>query len=333
MVRIDPQRWQPPPQTPRTGIWGPSGSLDDPELLPVPGHGPEDVLVDDDGTVLTGLADGRVVRVDPEARTSRLVADTGGRPLGLEWLPDGDLLVCDATRGLLRVRPADGEVAPLVCRGTGPEVALANNAAVEPDGTIWFTDSSQEHGLDDYEMDLLAHTRSGRLLRRDVDGTLDEVLVGLTFANGVALAPAGDAVLVAVTGDYALHRVELAGERGGDVTALHESLPGFPDNLSTADDLVWMAIPAPRQRALDLLHPRAPRLRQAVAALPAFVQPSPTRSAMVVAMRADGTVVHNLQGDGRAYRFVTGVRAHGDWLYLASVSDGATAIARVPRPT
>ena len=331
MARVDPLVWDPPSRTPRTGAWGPSGSLDDPEVIPVPGRGPEDVLVDDDGTVLTGLDDGRIVRVDPEARTSTVVADTGGRPLGLEWLPDGDLLACDAQRGLLRVRVGDGDVAVLDCRGRGPDVALANNAAVEPDGTIWFSDSSQVHDLASYELDLLAHTRSGRLLRRDVDGTVDEVLVGLTFANGVALA--GDAVLVAATGDYALHRVELGGEQGGHATTLYESLPGFPDNLSTADDgLVWLAIPAPRNPMLDVLHPRRPGLRRALAALPDTLMPSAKRSAMVVAMRRDGTLVHNLQGDGRAYRFVTGVRTHGDWLYLGSQSHGASAIARVPRP-
>lgn len=333
MARLDPRAWTPPPRTPRTGAWGPSGSLDDTELLPVPGHGPEDVLVDGDGTVLTGLDDGRVVRVDPEARTSTLVADTGGRPLGLEWLPDATLLVCDAERGLVRVRPDDGSIEALPCHGRGPDVALANNAAVEPDGTIWFTDSSQRFPLAQFELDLLEHGGTGRLLRRDVDGTLDEVLVGLTFANGVALTDDGSGVLVAATGDYALHRVEVAGERAGTTTTLHESVPGFPDNLATADDgLVWMAIPAPRNARLDRLHRGPPRLRRAVAALPDALRPGAKRSAMVVALRGDGTVVHNLQGDGRAYRFVTGVRAHGDWVWLGSQSHGATAIARVPRP-
>lgn len=332
-MRIDPQVWHPPPSTPRTGAWGPSGSLDDVELVPVPGRGPEDVLVDDRGHVLTGLADGRIVRVDPESGASIDLADTGGRPLGLEWLPDGDVLVCDAERGLLRV-PRDGGAAEVVAvRGGGPPVHLANNAAVEPDGTIWFTDSTQRHDLATHTDDLLAHSRTGRLLRRDPDGTLDEVLVGLTFASGVALSPDGDAVLVAATGDYALHRVEVGGERGGQATTLHESLPGFPDNLSTADDgIIWMAIPAARLRTIDLLHPRAPVLRRVVAALPAALRPAASRSAMAVGLRDDGSVVHNLQGSGKAYSFVTGVRAHGDWLYLGSLRGGATAIARVRRP-
>lgn len=333
MARIQPTVWTPPPPTPRTGAWAATGSLDDPAVFAVPGRGPEDVLVDDDGTVLTGLADGRVVRVDPERRTATTVADTGGRPLGLEWLPDRDVLVCDAERGLLRVAPASGAVEALPCHGRGPDVALANNAAVAADGTILFTDSTQRFSLDEYMLDVLEHGNTGRLLRRDVDGTVDELLVGLNFANGVALVDDDTAVLVAATCDYAVHRVELAGERAGTTTTLHRALPGFPDNMATDDTgLVWLAVPAPRDPLLDRLLPRAPALRRGLARMPDALRPGPRRSAMVVAMRPDGTVVHNLQGDGRAYRFVTGVRAAGDWLWLGSQADHATAIARVPRP-
>lgn len=331
---MDPKVWTPPSRVPRTGLWGASGSLDTAEVFDVGGRGPEDVLVDDHGRVLTGLDDGRIVRLDPSSGEVVTIADTGGRPLGLEWLPDGGLLACDAELGLVRIRLQDGVVGPLAVRGRGPDVALANNAAVEADGAIWFTDSSQNHPLEDYTLDLLEHSRTGRLLRRDPDGTLDEVVVGLTFANGVALSPDGDAVLVAATGDYALHRVEVGGQRAGEVTTLHHALPGFPDNLSTADDgIVWLAIPAPRDPLVDLLHPRAPWLRRMVGALPDVLQPSPRKSAMVVGLRADGTVVHNLQGDGTRYSFVTGVRAHGDWLWLGSQSPRTTTIARVPRPT
>ena len=65
---------------------------------------PEDTLIDDDGSVLTGLHDGRILRVGADGKTITTLADTGGRPLGLEWLPDGKVLICDANRGLLTLK-------------------------------------------------------------------------------------------------------------------------------------------------------------------------------------------------------------------------------------
>ena len=70
---------------------------------PVPSMGAEDVVVSADGVVLTGTEDGAIWALDPATGSTRRVADTGGRPLGIELLPDGDLLVCDAERGVLRV--------------------------------------------------------------------------------------------------------------------------------------------------------------------------------------------------------------------------------------
>jgi sugar lactone lactonase YvrE len=88
--------------------------------------------------VLTGVVDGRVLRLHPDDGSVVVVADTGGRPLGLEWLPDGMLLVCDARRGLLAVDPDDGGIEVLVSEVAGQSLGFCNNAAVAADGAIWF---------------------------------------------------------------------------------------------------------------------------------------------------------------------------------------------------
>lgn len=80
------------------------------------------------GRVPTGVADGRVLRLhhpdDPRAARVEVPAETGGRPLGPEFLPDGDLVVCDAERGLPRVDTADGTVRAAV------------HAPYRPSGTV-----------------------------------------------------------------------------------------------------------------------------------------------------------------------------------------------------
>src|SRR6185436_19284867 len=103
-------RWIRPVKLPATtpppldGPWSAADTgLDDVEVLRLPrGEGPEDVVVDEVGRVITGGADGTLWRwpADPvAAATPELLAETGGRPLGIEVDPrDGSLIVCDAYR-------------------------------------------------------------------------------------------------------------------------------------------------------------------------------------------------------------------------------------------
>src|SRR5262245_531236 len=120
---IAPRVWRPPAAPVRTTPAGVSV-----RTVRLPGSGPEDVLVDDDGSVLTGLADGRILRVAPDGRTISPLAGPGGRPLGLEWLPDRTVLVCDARRGLLHIDAA-GNVHELATEAEGRRFLFCNNAA------------------------------------------------------------------------------------------------------------------------------------------------------------------------------------------------------------
>jgi sugar lactone lactonase YvrE len=328
-----PQRWTPPPPVPMEGDFAPNAYLDDVELLEV-GPGPEDPLPDGEGGVVVGLHDGRIVRLDLDSRETRQLAFTGGRPLGLDWDRDGDLVVCDAEQGVLRVARTGGEPEVLVARGEGPgTVGLANNPVVGSDGTLWFTDSTRDRPVSQAEEAILDHLGDGRLLRRDPDGSLEVVKGGMTFANGVTLTADEDALLVASTGDYTLTRIELTGQDAGAETVLFDPLPGFPDNLSTGPDgTIWLAMPAPRNPAADFLLPRHPMLRRIVERLPEAVKPSAERHAFVLGLGPDGEVRHNLQGSGERYHYVTGVREHDGWLYLGSETDQITSIARVRRP-
>ena len=55
---IDPVRWQPPPVDQIPDF--PPADL---TVVPVPGNAPEDVVVDADGHIWTGVDDGRIVRI------------------------------------------------------------------------------------------------------------------------------------------------------------------------------------------------------------------------------------------------------------------------------
>jgi sugar lactone lactonase YvrE len=297
-----------------------------PELrrLSVGGQGPEDVAILHNRLV-TGVADGRLLSVAFDGTDIGVLADTGGRPLGIEVLPDGRLVVCDAERGLLRVDPATASVESLTTTIAGEPMKLCNNAAVAADGTIYFTDSSRRHRIDGYQADAIEHTVTGRLLRRAPSGEVEVLLEHLDFANGVALADDESFVAVAETGAARIQRLWLTGPRAGQCEPLVEKLPGLPDNLSNgADGRIWVAMPMPQLLLLRLAR-QAPRwARQRLGRLASTTNlqvPAPSR---VLAVDQDGQTVARVEL-GRRYRMVTGVREHAGSLYFGSIVEHAIA--------
>lgn len=298
---------------------------------PVPAMGAEDVVVAPDGTVYTGTEDGALWALDPRTGSTRRVADTGGRPLGIELLGDGDLLVCDAERGLLRVSPDSGAVEVLLDRLDGTEMKFCNNAAVAADGTIWFSDSSLHYGVDQWKDDFVQDTRTGRLVRRDPDGTVTIALVGLAFANGVALAAEESFVCVAETRGRTVVRLWLTGPRAGERDLLAENLPGYPDNISRGTDgLIWVSLASPVDGLVERLGSAPMVLRRAITKIPEALQPKPKHTIRVQAYDDDGRLAHDLDivppSTGPGYHMVTGVREHDGRVWMGSLHEPSVAV-------
>lgn len=314
---------------PLVGEWSPVDKrLDDAELLPVPAsHGPEDVVVGPEGHVFSGTEDGRVWRWPPDPRPGavpEVLADTGGRPLGIEVDPrDGSLVVCDAYRGLLRVT-GDGAITDLTNRAGGSRILVCNNAAVARDGTVYFSDSSNRFPVSHWRRDLLEHRPNGRVLAYDpASGRTAVVAEGFHFPNGVALTPAEDALLVCETVAHQLVRVSLP---DGAVRVLCD-LPAYPDNMSpVGDGTYWIALASPRVALAERLLPH-PNLRRLAAVLPVRLQPQPLPHVIAALVDGDGTVLRALHGTSGRYTMATGVRQHGGTLWLGSLTE--RAIARI----
>jgi sugar lactone lactonase YvrE len=293
----------------------------------VPGEGAEDVLVDAAGDVWTGTADGSIFRVAPDGTRFEKVADTGGRPLGLELLPDGRILVCDARAGLLAVDES-GAVEVLLREVHGVPMKFCNNAAVTADGDIWFSDSSTVYGIEDWKADFVENPRAGRLLCRRKDGTVEVHLDGLAFANGVALAPDESFVCVAESAGRTVVRLWLSGDLAGTTDVLTEGLPGYPDNISTGGDgLIWVTVASPVDPLVEQLRAHAPLfVRKLITRLPEAVQPAPKRTVRAQAFDSDGRLVHDVVADPSEYHMATGVREHDGDLWLGSLHEPAIAV-------
>jgi sugar lactone lactonase YvrE len=293
-------------------------------LIPVNGHAPEDVVVDGEGRVYTGVDDGRILRLSPDGRRIDVIADTGGRPLGLELYGEDELLICDARAGLLVVPLSGGAVSTLATSALGLDFVFCNNAAVASDGTIYFTDSSRRFGIDNWRDDLIEQTAGGRLLRRSPDGSIDLLLDGLQFANGVALAPDESFVAVAETGAFSVSRVWLSDGRS-DVFV--DGLWGFPDNISTGTDgLIWITQASPRVAALDVVRRLPAFARAGIRRLPESLQPSPGREVGVLGVAADGKVEREFRGEIPGFHMLVGVREWRGQLYFGSLEESAIAV-------
>jgi sugar lactone lactonase YvrE len=293
----------------------------------VPAEGAEDVVVAPDGTVYTGTEDGQIFRVSHDGSKVESIGHTGGRPLGLELDGDGRLLVCDSKTGLLRLDPKTGDIEPITDRVAGTKMMFCNNAAIAGDGTVYFSDSSTQYGIEDWMKDFVEHTRTGRLLRLDPDGSITVLETGLAFANGVALAADESFVAVAETRARTVVRHWLTGERAGQRDFLVEDLPGYPDNISRGSDgLIWVTISSPTNPVAELLGKGPLGLRKAATRIPERLQPKPKRTIRVQAFDNAGVLVHDLDVKDERYHLVTGVREYDGRVWLGSLHEPAVAV-------
>jgi sugar lactone lactonase YvrE len=297
------------------------------------GKGPEAIAFDAQGRIYTGFDDGRVARFGPDGGGYTLIANTGGRPLGVSIHPDGSVIVCDAIKGLLKIGEG-GKIHVLATGAEGVPFRFPNDLAVAKDGSkVYFTDSSSKFGVSEVMQDIVEHGGHGRFLVYDFKtGETRVLLKGLQYSNGVALGPDEAFALVNETGAYRIVRYWLKGDNAGTSDIFAENLPGFPDNITfNGQDRFWVAIYGPRTPIADRLAPY-PGLRKAVARALQFLPPPVKAQAFALAFDASGTLVANLQYDGAdAFSPVTSVREHPNGhLYFGSLT--ADSLARIETP-
>ena len=328
-VPIEPESWT-PPRSPHPSV---NAALANFELLQSSLLAPEAITFDVEGRIVTGLLDGRIVRFTPDGHDLTVLAQTGGRPLGLKYDDAGRLFVADAYRGLLSL-DAQGNVKTLAAGLGGQSFLLVDDLDVGKDGAVYFSDATARWPLDQYKMDVIEHRPSGRLLVYRPDRGVELLLGDLYFANGVALSPDASYVLVAETMSYRVRRVYIRGERVGQHDIFVDNLPGFPDNItwSPARRAFWIALAAPRERAIDGLGPW-PFARKVLARLPDALQPAPKRHAWAVAVDEEGRTVADVQDvSPSSYSPLTSVIERDGFLYLGSFVRHGVGRVRAPLP-
>ena len=329
-VPIAPAAWTPLASPGLTGQYAQNTRLSSVQKLSLGyGHKPEDVALDAEGRIYAGFEDGRIMVLQPDGTQPRVFAETHGRPLGLIFDREGNLIVADAIKGLLSVNKA-GDVTVLAEEADGAKFGCLNDLDIGADGTIYFTEASNKFPMSQFSNDILEHQPNGRLLALDPQSRRPRTLLrNIYFANGVAVSPDQTFVLVAETGMYRIRRVWLKEPKMGQNDIFIDNLPGFPDGISSnRRDRFWLALVTPRQALFDRMLPY-PSVRKIVARLPKFLQPAPQRYSFVLGLDLQGQIVENLQnGSPDCYAEIANVVEHNGALYFGSI--GEDTIARFP---
>ena len=336
-VPIDPVAWEAPPNSGYTGSFAVNNRLKGIETFAIAdNHGPEDIAVDTQGRIYTTSHEGRIVRLSADCSNPQNWVDTKGRPLGIDFDGNGNLIVADAFRGLISIAP-NGSISELATKADGVPIGFADDVDVAADSKIYFSDASTKFHAKEWggpyeaaRLDLMEHGDHGRLLVYDpATGLAKTLLDGLNFANGVAVSHDQSFVLVNDMGAYRIIRFWIAGPKRGTSETLIGSLPSFPDNISTGHEgRFWVAFVSPRNPLIDKLADK-PFLRKVIWRMPNFMRPKAVAYGHIFAIDDNGKVLANLQDPDGSYPINTGATETKEYIYVGSLV--APALGRLKK--
>jgi sugar lactone lactonase YvrE len=164
---------------------------------------------------------------------------TCGRPLGLIWDKDHNMLVADAYKGILKIsktNPTNVEV--LVDSYNGIKFKMPNSLEILRDGrTLFFTDTSQQYTRAQFVAIVLANKPDGRLFKFDlVTKQLTVLIEDLKFANGVALSKNEDFLVINECSARRIRRYYITGRKAGQNDVFVDDIGGYNDNIKADGD-------------------------------------------------------------------------------------------------
>ena len=328
-ISVDPVSWESPRDTRKDPIFSINQKLSGIEIFwEDDGYlGPEDIVLYD-GKIYVGYENGVIKNTDG------IFSNTKGRPLGMAFDTEGNLIIADAIQGLISI-DMNGTINTLSRISNSDNIPLnfVDDLDKASDGKIYFSDASSKYGYGSDRLELFEHTPNGRLLVYDpITQKTTTLLSGLYFANGVALSSDESFVLVNETLMYRIQKYWLKGDKAGTSEIFIENLPGFPDNVSSNEEgIFWVALFNPRNNFVEMSSNK-PFLRKIVLRLPELLQPQPVNHSFVLGLNEDGKVVHNLQYQANeAYSPITSVKQYNDILYFGSLTHPGWGKIEVPK--
>ena len=328
-VPVEPNSWESPRDSRADSLYSLNQKLKNIKIFWTnDGYsGPEDIVLKN-GKIYVGYDNGIIMSSDG------IFSNTKGRPLGMAFDLEGNLIVADAIQGLLLI-DMSGTVNTLSIKSDSDNIPFkfVDDLDIASDGKIYFSDASSKYGYGSDRLELFEHSSNGRLLVYDpATKKTTTLLKDLYFANGVALSSDESFVLVNETFMYRIQKYWLKGDKAGTSEVFIENLPGFPDNISSNEEgIFWVALFNPRNDFVEMSSNK-PFLRKMVLRLPESLQPQPLNHSYVLGIGEDGKVVHNLQYQAdEAYSPITSVKQYENDLYFGSLTHAGWGKIEAPK--
>jgi ribose transport system permease protein len=304
--------------------------------------GPEDVIFDRGGNLYCGTREGFIWRFSgKDLETQEVFARTGGRPLGMAFDRDNNLIICVAGMGVYGVRP-DRSVYKLSDETTrtlgkvidDSRLVLADDLDIAPDGKIYFSEATLRYTAHTWATDALEGRGNGRIIVYDPATRRTKTLLrDQIFPNGVCVAHDGQSILFALTWACRIERYWIAGPKTGLLETLIDDLPGLPDNINRASDgSYWLALVGLRTPAYDLAMEDPGFRTRMIKRIPndEWLYPN-INNGCVVKFNERGEILETL-GDigGKSHPSVTSMREERGWLYIGGLSNDRIGRVRLP---
>lgn len=295
---------------------------------------PEDVSIDKNGVLYTATRDGWIKRLHKNGTWEnwRLI-DNRDSLLGITITAAGDLIVCDAEEGLLKV--SEDGVSVLASQVNGVKIRFADDVVEASDGSLYFSVASTKFGLHEWQLDVLEAKPHGQLLKYDPSSSETSILVeDLGFANGVAISQDQDYLVVCETWKFRCLKYWLKKEIKGKIEIFSDNLPGGPDNIKLAPDgSFWIALLQVSSSGMEFVH-TSKASKHLVAMFPKLMKLvfGTHTKAMVVNVGKDGKIIRMLEDpNGKVMSMVTSALEFEDHLYLGNLN--SNFIGKLPLKT
>ncbi|KAL3532706.1 hypothetical protein ACH5RR_006227 [Cinchona calisaya] len=282
----------------------------------------EDVTIDNTGILYTATRDGWIKRLHKNGSWENWKWIGGESLLGITTAAAGGIIACDAEKGLLEVTE-DG-VKVLASQVNGVKIRFADDVIEASDGNMYFSVASTKFDFHNWFLDVLEANPHGQLLRYNPALNQTSIILDdLCFANGVALSPDQDYLIVCETWKFRCLKYWLNEEMRGQTEVFIDNLPGGPDNINLAPDgTFWIALIDLTPSRLKFVH-GSKVLKHLVATYPGLAKQvnGAYKKAKVANVDRDGKIIKIFDDPtGNIMSFVTSALEFEGHLYLGSLN-------------
>lgn len=289
-------------------------------------YGSEDIAVDKEGNLYCGVhrkktdfSDGAILKIDTAGKVT-VFCKTDSWITGLHFDKNENLIACDLERGLISV-DKEGKITILASKSEkGEPFLIPNDVDIASDGIIYFSNTSSKTQFsrrNARKIILEIQPDGGLYSYNPKTKTVQTLINGAFFGNGVALSKDNDFVLMVDLAKYRVVRHWLKGEKQGTTDIFIDNLIGFPNGISRRKDgSFWLGFTTKRNELLDNLHPHRGK-KKMLYGVPLWMQPKQEPFGIVMNISEEGevlTVFYDTTGEKVSE--ASSIEEHNGYLYL-----------------